>query len=72
MLTYYKGNIGIGTTVSLVTTNYTTLHLYNLNNSRVLLDTTTTGTASVEFRRGTKFDIQNDFRFINDTDSTLK
>jgi hypothetical protein len=72
ILTYYKGNIGIGTTAPLVTTNTTTLHVYNANNSKILLDTTTTGTAILEFRRDTEFDIQQDFRFINDTDSTLK
>jgi hypothetical protein len=72
MLTYYKGNIGIGTTAPLVTTNTTRLHIYNAVSSRILLDTTTTGTAALEFRRGTGFDIQQDFRFINDTDSTLK
>jgi len=37
-----------------------------------LLDTTTTGTAIAEFRRGTGADTQNDYRFINDTDGTIK
>jgi hypothetical protein len=43
-----------------------------VSNSRLLLDTTTSGTATVEFRRGTGPDMQNDFRFINDTNSSLK
>jgi hypothetical protein len=43
-----------------------------VSNSRLLLDTATTGTATLEFRRGTGADAQNDFRFINDTNSTLK
>ena len=60
-------NLGIG-----ITNPTIPLHIYNSSNSRILLDTTTTGTASIEFRRGTGFDIQQDFRFINDTDSTLK
>jgi hypothetical protein len=71
-LTFYKNNIGIGTTAPLVETNTTRLHIYNTVSSRILLDTTTTGTVAIEFRRGTGFDIQQDFRFINDTDSTLK
>ena len=60
-------NLGIG-----VTNPTIPLHIYDISNSKILLDTTTTGTASIEFRRGTGFDIQQDFRFINDTDSTLK
>jgi hypothetical protein len=60
-------NLGIG-----VTNPTIPLHIYDVSNSKILLDTTTTGTASIEFRRGTGFDIQQDFRFINDTDSTLK
>ena len=43
-----------------------------VSNSRLLLDTTTTGTATVEFRRGTGVDAQNDFRFINDSNGSLK
>jgi hypothetical protein len=76
----YKLNVnGTTQTTSLTTTNLgigitnpaIPLHIYNCSNSRILLDTTTTGTVSIEFRRGTGFDIQQDFRFINDTDSTL-
>ena len=37
------------------------------SNARLLLDTTTTGTPSIEFRRGVDADMQNDFRIINDT-----
>ena len=48
------------------------MHLYHDTNARLLLDTTTSGTGSIEFRRGTGFDIQNDYRFINDTDSFIK
>ena len=43
-----------------------------VSNSRLLLDTTTSGTATVEFRRGTGADAQNDFRFINDSNGSLK
>ena len=38
-----------------------------VSNSRLLLDTTTTGTPSIEFRRGVGADMQNDYRLINDT-----
>ena len=72
MMTFYNNNIGIGTTTPLVEANTTRLHIYNASNTRLLLDSTTTGTAALEFRKGTGFDIQQDFRFINDTDSTLK
>ena len=44
----------------------------NISSARLLLDTTTAGTAIAEFRRGTGADIQNDYRFINDTDGTIK
>ena len=43
-----------------------------VSNARLLLDATTTGTASIDFRRGTGADAQNDFRIINDTNSSLK
>ena len=43
-----------------------------VSNSRLLLDTATTGTATVEFRRGTGADAQNDYRFINDSNGSLK
>jgi len=42
----------------------------SVSNSRLLLDSTTTGTATVEFRRGTGGDAQNDYRFINDSNSS--
>ena len=38
-----------------------------VSNSRLLLDTTTTGTPSIEFRRGVGADMQNDYRLINDS-----
>ena len=38
-----------------------------VSNARLLLDTTTTGTPSIEFRRGVGADMQNDYRLINDT-----
>jgi hypothetical protein len=44
----------------------------SVSNSRLLLDATTTGTATLEFRRGTGGDAQNDYRFINDSNSCLK
>jgi hypothetical protein len=62
----FTGNVGIGITPT------APLHLYHSTNARLLLDTTTSGTGSIEFRRGTGFDIQNDYRFINDTDSFIK
>ena len=65
-------NVGIGTTTPLTETNTTRLHIYNAVKSSIVLDTTTTGTSTLEFRRGTGTDIQQDFRIINDTDSTLK
>jgi len=43
-----------------------------VSNSRLLLDTSTSGTATVEFRRGTGVDAQNDYRFINDSNGSLK
>jgi hypothetical protein len=59
---YNSGNIGIGATDPIAP-----LHIYNTSNTRLLLDATTTGTASVEFRRGVGADAQNDYRFINDS-----
>ena len=44
----------------------------SVSNARLLLDATTTGTATVEFRRGTGADAQNDFRIINDSNGSLK
>jgi hypothetical protein len=64
---YNSGNIGIGATDPIAP-----LHIYNATNARLLLDTTTTGTATLEFRRGTGADMQNDYRFINDTSNILK
>jgi len=64
---YNLGNIGIGATDPIAP-----LHIYNATNARLLLDTTTTGTATLEFRRGTGADMQNDYRFINDTSNILK
>jgi hypothetical protein len=64
---YNLGNIGIGATDPIAP-----LHIYNATNARLLLDATTTGTATLEFRRGTGGDAQNDFRFINDSNSSLK
>jgi hypothetical protein len=62
---YNLGNIGIGATDPIAP-----LHIYDTTNARLLLDTTTTGTATLEFRRGTGGDAQNDFRFINDSNSS--
>jgi hypothetical protein len=64
---YNSGNVGIGTIDPIAP-----LHIYNTVNTRLLLDATTTGTATVEFRRGTGGDAQNDYRFINDSNSCLK
>ena len=60
-----SGNIGIGTLDPIAP-----LHIYNTSNTRLLLDATTTGTATVEFRRGTGVDALNDYRFINDSNSS--
>ena len=62
---YNNGNVGIGTIDPIAP-----LHIYNTVNTRLLLDATTTGTATVEFRRGTGGDAQNDYRFINDSNSS--
>jgi hypothetical protein len=62
---YNLGNIGIGATDPIAP-----LHIYNATNARLLLDATTTGTATLEFRRGTGGDAQNDFRFINDSNNS--
>jgi len=64
---YNLGNIGIGATDPIAP-----LHIYNATNARLLLDATTTGTATLEFRRGIAGDAQNDFRFINDSNGSLK
>ena len=64
---YNTSNVGIGTIDPI-----TPLHIYNTSNTMLLLDTTTTGTASVDFRRGTGVDMQNDYRFINDTNGYIK
>jgi len=64
---YNSGNIGIGTNDPM-----TPLHIYNTSNTRLLLDTTTTSSASIEFRRGIGTDILTDFRFINDTNGYIK
>uniref|UniRef100_A0A6C0K6M8 Peptidase S74 domain-containing protein n=1 Tax=viral metagenome TaxID=1070528 RepID=A0A6C0K6M8_9ZZZZ len=64
---YNTSNVGIGTTDPLAP-----LHIYNTSNVRLLVDTITTGTATVEFRRGIGADMQNDYRFINDTDGNIK
>uniref|UniRef100_A0A6C0KAH9 Peptidase S74 domain-containing protein n=1 Tax=viral metagenome TaxID=1070528 RepID=A0A6C0KAH9_9ZZZZ len=64
---YNTSNVGIGTIDPIVP-----LHIYNTSNVRLLVDTTTTGTATVEFRRGIGADMQNDYRFINDTDGNIK
>jgi hypothetical protein len=62
---YNSGNIGIGATDPIAP-----LHIYNTSNARLLLDTAATGTATLEFRRGTGADMQNDYRFINDTNGS--
>ena len=64
---YNTSNVGIGTIDPI-----TPLHIYNTSNTMLLLDTTTTGTASIELRRGTGVDMQNDYRFINDTNGYIK
>jgi hypothetical protein len=64
---YNSGNIGIGATDPIAP-----LHIYNTSNTRLLLDATTTGTATVEFRRGIGTDVLNDYRFINDSSNSLK
>ena len=64
---YNDGNVGIGTLDPVAP-----LHIYNNATTRLLLDATTTGTTAIEFRRGTGGDAQNDFRIINDTNSSLK
>jgi hypothetical protein len=45
---------------------------YDGTNSRLLLDTASTGTASIEFRKGTNTDTLTDYRLINDTGASFK
>ena len=49
----------------------TQLHTYHETNNVLRLQTGTSGTTSIEFRRGTDIDAFNDYRFISDT-GTLK
>ena len=54
------GKIGIGTAPT------TTLHTYHTTNNILRLETGTSGTNSIEFRRGTAIDIFTDYRLISD------
>ena len=66
--TGYAGNGGSG----IIIIRYRRQTQPSVSNARLLLDATTTGTTAIEFRRGTGGDAQNDFRIINDTNSSLK
>jgi hypothetical protein len=55
------GQIGIGTTPA------TKLHVYHATDNKLRLETGTTGTNSIEFRRGTANDVFTDYRLISDT-----
>jgi hypothetical protein len=55
------GQVGIGTAPT------AQLHTYHATANRLLLETGTTGTNSIEFRRGTATDIFTDYRLISDT-----
>jgi hypothetical protein len=59
-----EGNVGIGTSTNL--TNK--LHIYNTPSSSVRLETTTTGTVSIEFQRGANNDVNVDYRIICESD----
>jgi hypothetical protein len=63
---YNVGNIGIGTSPLVSTTAQ--LHIYNSTSPVIRLETTTTGTASIEFQRGTINDANIDYRIINESD----
>ena len=56
------GKIGIGTA-----TPVTPLHVYNATSANIRLETGATGTASIDFQRGTINDVNVDFRIINET-----
>ena len=55
------GKVGIGTTPA------TKLHTYHATDNILRLETGTTGTNSIEFRRGTANDIFTDYRLISST-----
>jgi hypothetical protein len=63
---YNVGNIGIGITPPVSSTAQ--LHIYNSSSPVIRLETTTTGTASIEFQRGTINDANIDYRIINEGD----
>ena len=56
-------NIGIGT-IPVVNTN---LHIYNVDNSTIRLETGANGTPGIEFQRGPRNDVNVDFKIVNDT-----
>jgi hypothetical protein len=58
-----SGNVGIGTN-----TPQNQLHIYNTPSSSVRLETTTTGTTSIEFQRGANNDVNVDYRIICESD----
>ena len=55
------GQVGIGTAPAVK------LHTYHATNNILRLETSTTGTNSIEFRRGTANDVFTDYRLISDT-----
>ena len=55
------GQVGIGTTPEVK------LHTYHATSNILRLETGTTGTNSIEFRRGTAIDIFTDYRLISET-----
>ena len=59
------GNVGIGTSA------LTNLHIYGATNT-LLLETGTTGTPIIEFRKGTTADTTSDWRFIADAGGIFK
>ena len=42
------------------------MHIYNATSANLLIETSTNGNASIEFRRGTDIDAYNDFRFFSE------
>jgi hypothetical protein len=55
------GQVGVGTAPA------TRLHIYHATDNKMRLETSTTGTNSIEFRRGTANDAFTDFRLISET-----
>ena len=63
---YSVGNIGVGIAPAIQATAQ--IHIYNSTSPVLRLETTTTGTASIEFQRGFNNDASIDYRIICESD----